>query len=363
MGEDLSGVPVLGEIVKTARRNLDQNIWDYLTGGAESETTLLRNRQAIDSIAFRPRVLCNVHEVSTQGTVLGATQRIPVLLAPVGSLQHFDPRGSLAAASAAHDFGVSAFISSVTTPSMEEVRAETEAHLVFQLYVRGDDEWIFERLDTARDLGYAALCLTVDTANYGRRERDLTKRFLPSARIHNVEGRMFQAALDWETVARIRDRYTLPLMVKGIATGEDAEKSLSIGLDAVYVSNHGGRQLDHGRGAIEMLPEVVEAVGGKREIIIDGGFCRGTDVIKAIAMGADAVGVGKLYSLGLAAGGEAGVRRVLELLEAEMLNAMALLGVTSLDQLGPEHVVPAAPVRWPSMSSAFPLFEDLEYRY
>ncbi len=246
---------------------------------------------------------------------------------------------------------------------MEDVRAGTETHLIYQLYVRGDDEWIFECLDVARDLGYAALCLTVDTANYGRRERDLTKRFLPSARLGVVGDRTFQAALGWETIARIRDRYQLPLMVKGIATAEDAEQSLALGLDAVYVSNHGGRQLDHGRGTIEMLPEVVAAVGGKCEIIIDGGFCRGTDMLKAIAMGADGVGIGKLYGLGLAAGGEAGVRRVLELLEAEILSAMALLGVTRLDQLGPDYVEPAAPVGPASLLSAFPLYETPEYRY
>ncbi len=355
---DWSDVPVLGEIVSAARRNLNLNSWDYLTGGAESETTLLRNRQAIDSIAFRPRVLCDVEHVDASSEVLGARQRIPVLLAPVGSLQHFDVRGSVASSKAAHDFGISAFISSVTNPSMEEVRAQTETHLIFQLYVRGDEDWIFERLDAARDLGYSAICLTVDTANYGRRERDLTKRFLPSARLGVVGDRTFQAALSWDTIRRIRDRYSLPLMVKGIATAEDAEKSLSMGLDYVYVSNHGGRQLDHGRGSMEVLPEVVAALGGKCPVIIDGGFCRGSDVIKAIAMGAAAVGIGKLYGLGLAAGGEGGVRRVLELLEVEMLNVMALLGATALDQLGPEHVAAANPVRAPSLTSAFPLYDD-----
>src|SRR5260221_1759526 len=163
---------------------------------------------------------------------------------------------------------------------------------------------------------YAAFCLTVDPAHYSRRERDIAKRFVTAGR-RRVQGRAFQAALDWRTVKRIKSRFKIPLAIKGIATAEDAAIALDHGVDWIYLSNHGGRQLDHGRGAMHVLPEIVDAVAGRAKIMVDGSFCRGTDIVKAIASGADLVGIGRLQCWALAAAGEAGIRRMLELLEDE----------------------------------------------
>jgi len=191
---------------------------------------------------------------------------------------------------------------------------------------------------------------------------DLARRFVKPWRLR-ATGQDFQAALSWDQVKRFKDRHDIPLILKGIATGEDADIACDLGVDGVYVSNHGGRQLNHGRGSIEVLPEVVQAVAGRSTIIVDGGFMRGTDVIKAIALGAHVVGLGRLTCIGLAAAGEAGLVRVLELLEDEIRIAMGLLGVHSLDMLDPSYVHPATPVSIPHVTSAFPLLDLDDRRY
>ena len=178
------------------------------------------------------------------------------------------------------------------------------------------------------DNGYAAFCLTVDTAHYSRRERDIAKRYVRESRIRATGGD-FQKGLDWRTVKLIKDKYKIPLVLKGIATAEDAAIAIDHGVDWIYVSNHGGRQLDHGRGSMHVLPEIVDAVAGRAKIMVDGSFCRGTDIVKAIASGADLVGIGRLQCWALAAGGEAGIVRMLELLEDEVIRCLGLLGVTS----------------------------------
>ena len=174
---------------------------------------------------------------------------------------------------------------------------------------------------------YAAFCLTVDTAHYSRRERDIAKRYVRASRVRATGGD-FQKGLEWRTVKLIKDKFKIPLVIKGIATAEDAQIALDHGVDWIYVSNHGGRQLDHGRGAMHVLPEIVDAVKGRAKIMVDGGFCRGSDIVKAIAMGADLVGIGRLQCWALAAKGEEGVRRMLELLEDEVIRCLGLLGVT-----------------------------------
>ena len=344
----------LHEFVKAAKIRLSANIWDYLVGGADSETTVKRNRQALESLAFRPRVLRDVSKIDASGTLLGKKLRLPVLLAPVGSLESFDPGGAATAAKAAGGFGVPIMVSSVTQPGLEATAQATAGPKLFQLYVRGDDAWTDDFVRRARDAGYDAFCFTVDTAVYSRRERDIAKRFVKPWR-QRATGQAFQAGLNWDHVKRFKDKHDLPLILKGIATAEDAALACEHGVAAVYVSNHGGRQLDHGRGAIEVLPEVVQAVRGRAEIIIDGCFCRGSDVLKALALGAQAVAVGRLYCYGLAAAGEAGVFRVLELLEAEITTGMGLLGVTRLGALDKSYLHPAAPVAPPHVLSAFPL--------
>ena len=346
----------LHEFVAAAKAKLSANIWDYLVGGAETETTVKRNRQALDTLAFRPRVLRDVSKVDTSGRLLGKTLRIPVMLAPVGSLESFDPGGAATAAKAAGGFGVPIMASSVTQPGLEATAKAGAGMKLFQLYVRGDDAWTDDFVHRAVDAGYDAFCLTVDTAVYSRRERDIAKRFIKPWR-QRATGQFFQAGLNWSHVRRFKDKHDLPLILKGIATAEDAALACEHGVAAVYVSNHGGRQLDHGRGTMEILPEVVAAVGGRADIIIDGGFSRGTDVLKALALGAQAVALGRLYCYGLAAGGEAGVFRVLELLETEIATSLGLLGCASASALDRTYLHAAAPVTAPHVHSAFPLLD------
>ena len=347
----------LQEIVKAARQNLAPGPWDYLAGGSETETTLRRNRQALDSIAFRPRVLRDVSAIDCASSLLGQRLRIPVMLAPVGSIESFDPAGAAAAAKASAEFGVPQMLSSVCNPGLEATAAAADNFRMFQLYVRGDDAWVDDHVKRARDHGYAAFCLTVDTASYSRRERDLAKRFVKPWRVR-AGGFNYQASLSWDHVKRFKDMHDIPLILKGIATAEDATLACDHGVEAIYVSNHGGRQLDHGRGTMQVLPEVVAAVGDRATIMVDGGFMRGTDVVKAIAMGAHCVGIGRLECLGLAAAGSPGLVRALEILEEEVRICLALLGVSSLGALDRSYLAAAAPVRHPHMTSAFPLLEE-----
>ena len=344
----------LHEIAAAARANVSDGVWDYLTGGTETETTLLRNRQGLDSIAFRPRVLNDVRRIDRRGRPAGHDARLPVALAPMGSLETLHPGGSMEVAKAAETFGVVSYLSSVTLPGLEEVAAGTAHPKIYQLYVRGDRAWIADYVRRAVEHGYTAFCLTVDVALYSRRERDLIKRYAPTARRRSMEGWEYQAGLDWDAIKWFKDSFDIPLQIKGIATAEDAAKAVAHGVETVYVSNHGGRQLDHGRASIDVLPEVAAAVGGQCEIVVDGGFMRGTDILKAIARGADAVAIGKVQGLGLAAAGAAGIVRVLEILEDEMRIAMGLMGIASLSELDASFLHEAAPVRAPSALGALP---------
>jgi glycolate oxidase len=348
----------LHEIVVAARANLAPGPWGYLIGGTETETTVRRNRLALDSIAFRPRVLRDVSTVDAGATFLGRAVRLPVLLAPVGGMESFVPEGAAAAARAAAEFGVPLMLSSVCQPGLEATAAAADSLRVFQLYVRGDDAWVDDWGRRAREHGFRAFCFTVDTASYSRRERDLVGRFVKPWRANAASGAQYQAALSWDQVKRFKDRHDLPVILKGIATADDAEIAVRHGVEVVYVSNHGGRQLDHGLGSTAVLPGIVAAVGGRAEVWVDGGFMRGSDVIKAIALGARSVGLGRLACLGLAAAGVPGLVRALELLEEEITVCLRLLGVRSFAELTPAHVAPAPPVFEPSALSAFPLLGE-----
>jgi glycolate oxidase len=354
----------LHEIVAKARQNLNQNHWDYLVGGVETETTLRRNRMALDAIAFRPRVLRDVSKVDASVERFGRKLRLPVMLAPVGSLENFHREAGADVVRGTHAFGVAHMLSSVTDPGLEKVAlAAPDALRIFQLYVRGDDSFVDDHVERAIANGYSAFCFTVDTAHYSRRERDLAKRYQTAGR-RRVEARAWQMALDWRTVKRVKDRYKVPLAIKGIATAEDAKIAVDHGVEWVYVSNHGGRQLDHGRGSIDVLPEIVDAVGGRARIMIDGGFCRGTDIVKAIALGADLVGMGRMQCYALAAGGAAGVVRMLELLEDEVQRCMGLLGVSKMADLNKSYLHLGAPVvTAPHVLSAFPLLKVEDWHY
>ena len=345
----------LHEFVKAAKGKLSANTWDYLVGATETETTMLRNRQSLDSLAFRPRVLRDVSSIDTSMPFFGRKLALPVMLAPVGGLESFDPEGGAPAARAAAKFGVPTMVSSVTHPGLEAMaEAAGQGPKVYQLYVRGDAAWMDEVVKRAVDHGYDAFCLTVDTAIYSRRERDIAKRFVKPWR-QRAMGQEFQAALNWDDVKRFKDRHRIPLALKGIATAEDAALACEHGVEVVYVSNHGGRQLDHGRGAMDVLPEVVQAVEGRAKVWIDGGFSRGSDIVKAVALGAELVGIGRLYCYALAAAGEAGVARMLELLAAEIHEVLGLLGVTAFDQLNRSYLHPAPMPVLPGPHSAFPL--------
>jgi len=349
------------EIIQAARRNLPQDVWDYLTGGAESETTMRRNRFGFDSLALRPRVLIDVSKIDTSTTFLGQKLRIPVMMAPIGSLQTITSEGGVAVAKAAAEFGTMNFVSSVTQPTLEEIAASTNHPKIFQLYIRGGLDWCSEIIGRVKQAGYMALCLTVDTAHYSRRERPLLNRWQPPSR-RTETGRIFQAMLTWEMADAIKKIAGMPLIIKGIATAEDAKIALEHGVDVIYISNHGGRQLDHGRGTIETLPEIVEAAAGKAEIVLDGGITRGTDIVKALALGANAVTIGKLQGWGLGAGGKAGLVRVLELLEEELIVDMALLGVTRVDQITRNYVCKTQPVTIAHEMSAFVHIEGGQLR-
>ena len=359
MGEDLrERFLTLHEIVRAAHQTLDPGAWDYLAGGTETETTLRRNRQALDSIAFRPRVLRDVSKVDTTATLLGRTLRLPVMLAPVGSIETFTPGGAATAARGATAFGVAQMLSSVCNPGLEATAAAAPGGLrIFQLYVRGDDGFVDDHVKRARDNGYAAFCLTVDSAMYSRRERDLAKRYIKPWRAR-ATGMDFQAALSWDQVKRFKDIHDVPLWLKGIATAEDAEIACEHGVEGVYVSNHGGRQLDHGRGSADVLPEVVAAVRKRALVIVDGSFVRGTDVVKALALGADCVGMGRIACCGLGAAGADGLVRVLELLEDEVRICLGLLGVTRFAELDASYLHRAEPVTAPRVFSAFPLMDE-----
>src|SRR5436190_23773049 len=353
----------LHEIVAKARQKLDQNNWDYIVGGTETETTLRRNRMALDSIAFRPRVLRDVSKIDASVNEFGRRLRLPVMLAPVGSLESFQAEGAAPVVRAAKEFGIAHMLSSVCEPGLEKVaQAAPDAARIFQLYVRGDDAFVDDYVSRAIDNGYLAFCLTVDTAIYSRRERDIAKRYQTAGR-RRVSGRGFQAALDWSTIKRIKDKFKIALALKGIATAEDAKIAIEHGVEWIYISNHGGRQLDHGRGSLEVLPEVVDALEGRAKILIDGSICRGSDIVKAIAAGADLVGIGRMQCFALAAGGQAGVLRLLELLEDEVQRCLGLLGVNSFAELDRTYLHTAPPANPPHVLSAFPLLKIEDYRY
>jgi glycolate oxidase len=341
--------PTNQHVVEAARANLSAQLWDKLIGGTESETTLRRNRLAFDSLALVPRIQSEDAAIDARTTFLGHGLRIPVMTAPIGSLHVFATDGALAAVRAVAGFGSVAFVSSACPEGFERIGGEVEGTKILQLAIRGDLEWCIELVDRALAAGYCAVCVTVDTVRLGRQERQIVNNGRGQTREHP-----FRVNLSWADVVRIRDRARIPLMIKGISTADDAAIALDHGIGAICVSNHGGHGLDHGRSTIDALSEVVDAVGDRVEVIVDGGVMRGTDVLKAVARGARATLVGKLQGIGLAAGGESGLARVLEILEHEIVTAMAMLGVCRLSDVGPLHVMADRAVAPPTELSCFP---------
>lgn len=352
----------IGEVVDLARASMGPRLWDYLAGGAEGEVTLRRNRGSFEQIAFAPRILRGAATPDLSTSLLGRTLELPLLFAPVGSIAQFDPSGALAPARVAGRMGIGSFVGTLAAPSLEEVANEASCPLFFQMYMYGDRGWAAELVGRVEAAGYSALCLTADVAAYGRRERDLRNRFSPRDSVERpnlaalgggpetVLDDRYNAEFTWSDLAWLRDVTSLPIMVKGVLSPEDAVLCADHGVEVVYVSNHGGRQLDHAPATIEVLPAIVEAVQGRAEVVIDSGFLRGTDVLKALALGAKAVGLGKLMAWGLAAGGQDGLATVVTILRSEMSTAMTNLGVASLAELSGAHVRPAvgqAAESWP----------------
>jgi glycolate oxidase len=345
------------ELVALAKKRLPEAAWEFIVGGAETETTMIRNRHALDSIAFRPRVLRNVEAASPATTFVGTKQRMPVLLAPIASMTDVDPEGALPVARAAAEFGCLMLVSSVTQPKFEEVARAAGEQFALQLYTDGDEKWLVDTAKRAAQAGAKALCLTVDVPTFGRRERHIHRRHAMAGRPFGAlrSGEANRGRAEWPLVEKLKRAVKLPLMLKGIQTAEDAELAVKHGVDIIYVSNHGGRQLDHCRGGIELLPEIISVARGKAQFVVDGGFLRGTDVLKAVARGAAMVGIGKLQMLALGAAGERGVVRMLEILETELTTTMKLLGANALAELDGTYLQPATPVTTPGTLSALPL--------
>ncbi len=349
----------LHEIAKQAKANLNKAHWDYLIGGADTESSVKRNRYGLDSWVFRPRVLNDVSEVNASTELLGAPLRIPVLLPPIGSVQVFEEGGGESVASAAREFGVLQFLSSVCLPDFDVVAERVPGPRIFQLYLVKDQGWMDDIIARAVECGYIGFCLTVDTQTYSRRERDILKGFVPpsGSRIEDPD-HSSQARMNWDTVAHIKGSFDIPLIIKGVAVAEDAKRCVESGVDVVYVSNHGGRQLDHTRACIDALPEVVEAVDGRVPVIVDGGFMRGADVVKGLCLGADAVGMGRLECLAMAAGGAPALLRALEIVEHEIKTSMALMGINDLKDLNPSLMERTQPLTPSHVLAALPLLEE-----
>ncbi len=352
----------LHEIIAAARLCLNQNLWDYLVGGTATETTVRRNRSALDRIGFRPRVLEDVSHVDASAEFLGHRIRLPVALAPVGGLDQLGAGGGLTVAEGAGLAGIPFFISSVSEAGIEPTAGAARGCKIFQLYVRGDDAFVDDHARRAIDAGYDAFCITVDSAIYSRRERDIANRFAKPWRARS-SGMEFQAALSWADIERFKRTHKVKLILKGIATAEDAIRACDLGVEGIYVSNHGGRQLDHGAGSAEVLPEIADAVGARAMVIADGGISRGSDVVKAIALGADLVGIGRLYVYGFAAAGAEGIARVVELLEDEVVECLGLLGLSSFEKLDRSYLRSVEAVTEPHVHSAFPLLTLPKYLY
>lgn len=333
------------EVEDAARAALPEELWDYLSGGAGAEVTLRRNRAALDALLLRGRVARDVSAVRTDTTFVGLPLAVPVLLAPIGTVGLFDAGGAATCARAAARAGTAAFVSILAVPSLEEVAAASDAPLIYQHYIRGDRAWTLALVRRAEAAGYRALCLTLDSPVDGLRERELRHRFDRGAAQAqpNLVGarRELQAAVTWSEIAWLAGQTTLPLILKGITHPEDAVLAVEAGAAAIVVSNHGGRQLDPQPGAIEVLADVVHAVGGRLEVAVDGGFVRGSDVVKALALGARAVLIGRAMCLSLAAGGEDVLAETVERLRTETERTLALLGVTRPDAVGTEHLMRA----------------------
>lgn len=331
----------LPELEELARECMPAMAYEYVASGAADEITIKWNREAYDRISLRQRVLVGVEEPQTEVTLFGTTLAFPILLAPVGYQKVLHPEGEIATAKGAGRAGAAWVVSSASNTSLEEIAEAASAPLWFQLYLQSDRDFTKDVVDRAATAGYRALCLTVDTPVLGARNRQTRSRFqLPQGvdtpHLSDIR-KPGQSILNprrvvpsWKDVEWLRSITKLPLVLKGILDGDDARRAITSGSDGVIVSNHGGRNLDTLRASIDVLPEIVAAVDSRVPVLVDGGIRRGTDVLKALARGADAVLIGRPYCYALALGGAAGVERAVDVLRTELEMAMTLAGRGSI---------------------------------
>jgi 4-hydroxymandelate oxidase len=368
LGRDPVG---LDELEALARARLPRMVYDYYAGGSGDEWTMGENRRAFSRWVLRPRVLMDVGSVDLRTTVIGQQLDAPILLAPTAMQRLAHPEGEVATARAAAGSGLVMVLSTISTRTLEDV-AEAGSARWFQLYVHRDRELTARLVLRAYAAGYSAVVLTVDTPIVGRRLRDERNRFaLPEGiALANLEGLDIPPSLEgsglfayflsqmdptvtWQDVEWLRSLSPLPVVLKGILTGEDARRAVAAGVAGVIVSNHGGRQLDGVPASLDVLPEVVEAVAGRADVLLDGGVRSGSDALKALALGAKAVLIGRPYLWGLAVDGEAGVRSVLDVFRRDLALAMALAGVPSVRSIDRSLVAPAPGQAAPVPSTPF----------
>ena len=374
----------IDDLRRLARSRLPRFVFDFIDGGAEDEITLRRNRQDFERIELLPRVLVDVSEPRLETVLLGSAAAAPFVIAPMGSCMLAWPGADLAIARAAAGLGLPYTLSTMATTALEQVAREVAGRLWFQLYVLRDQAFTLALVDRARAADYEALVVTVDLPTGGKRERDLrngisiplrpnARQLLDIARrpawalrmlrqgspqFENVRGLLsdggdagltiaakvgqnLDSSFSWDDLARIRDRWPRRLLVKGVQHPQDADRLVAMGVEGIWVSNHGGRQLDGAQSAVASLPALVQAVAGRAEIVLDSGVRRGSDALKALALGGQAVAIGRAALYGASAGGEAGVRRALEILLDELRRSMQLSGVASVANIGSDILATA----------------------
>lgn len=368
----------IADLRHVARRRLPRAIFDFFDGGAEDETTLADNERAFRRVRLAPRVLVDVAEVDTAATILGKPAQMPLAIAPTGAVGFGWHDGDVAIARAAAAAGIPYTLSSTATASIERIADAAPGRLWFQAYILRNQAFLHALIERAKVADYEALVITVDLPVGGKRERDfrndfrvpfhftpknlldfaMRPRWLGGLLAHGMPvmenlqgleaeansanaiassvGRNYDPAFDWDRLRQIRDRWPRKLVIKGILRPDDAMRAVDIGCDAVVVSNHGGRQLDGAAATLDALPAVAAAVRGRASVLLDGGVRRGADILKARACGAEAVLIGRATLYGVAAGGEAGARRALDILRDELVRSMQLCGVTSTSAVGPD---------------------------
>ena len=379
---DSPRVLTIGDLRRLAKRRLPRAVFDYIDGGADAELTLRENCGVFDEVTFRPRNAVAISGEDLHVSVLRQRLELPLLLGPVGSSRMFYPGGEAAAAHAAGAAGTAYVLSTLSGCRMEDVKAASSGPVWYQVYLVGGRDVAMAAIERARGAGFSALVVTIDTPVAGLRERDVRNGtrellsrnpwvmlpFLPQFLVRprwlagflsdgglmkfpnvvlpgtgpmsyaDVGAALEQSAVSWPDLRWIREAWKGPLVIKGLLTGEDARRAVAEGADAIVVSNHGGRQLDGVAATLRALPEVVTAANAQVEILLDGGVRRGSDIVKALCLGARAVLLGRAYAYGLGAGGEAGVARAIQILRAELVRTLKLLGCASVAALDRSYV-------------------------